>query len=295
MHTESINPRTKDIDQVSTLAMVRLIADEDTLVAPAVAAQAERIAAVIDAIVPRFKRGGRLIYVGAGTSGRLGVLDASEIPPTFGMHPDRAVALIAGGESAIRQSVEGAEDSPDDGTQAISDLHVGANDSVIGIAASGATPYVLGALREARKRSAFVAGIACNESSQMERLVDVMITPLVGPEVIAGSTRMKAGTAQKLVLNMISTGLMIRLGKTFGNLMVDVQATNAKLLDRARRIVELACSLPPKDAEELLARCNGEVKTAIVASLSHVSPDEARQRLERAEGVVRAALSQSDG
>ncbi len=292
MLTESINPRTKDIDQVSTLAMVRLIADEDTLVAPAVAAQAERIAAVIDAIVPRFKRGGRLIYVGAGTSGRLGILDASEIPPTFGIQPERVVALIAGGESAIRQSVEGAEDSPDAGARDIAKLQMSSNDSVIGIAASGATPYVLGALREARKHGAFVAGIACNESSPMESLVDVMITPLVGPEVIAGSTRMKAGTAQKLVLNMISTGLMIRLGKTFSNLMVDVQATNAKLRDRARRIVELACSLPPKDAEELLERCNGEVKTAIVTSLARVEPEDARQRLRHAEGIVRAALNQ---
>jgi N-acetylmuramic acid 6-phosphate etherase len=294
MLTESINPRTKNIDQVSTLEMVRLIANEDALVAPAVAAQAERIAAVIDAIAPRVKRGGRLIYVGAGTSGRLGVLDASEIPPTFGMQPDRVVALIAGGDGAIQQSVEGAEDNPESGAQAVVDLRVGADDSVIGIAASGGTPYVLGALRQARKRGAFVAGIACNESSPMAGLVDIMITPLVGPEAVAGSTRMKAGTAQKLVLNVISTGLMIRLGKTFGNLMVDVQATNAKLRDRARRIIELACSLSPKEAEELLAVCNGEVKTAIVSSLARISPDQARLRLTRADGVVRVALSQSD-
>lgn len=290
--TESINPRTEKIDQVSTLEMVRLIANEDELVAPVVAEEAERIAAVIDAIVPRFKRGGRLIYVGAGTSGRLGVLDASEIPPTFGMQPDRVVALIAGGDVAIRRAVEGAEDSPDAGARDIAQLRVIADDAVIGIAASGGTPYVLGALREAKRRGAFIAGIACNNSSPMETLVDVMIAPLVGPEAIAGSTRMKAGTAQKLVLNMISTGLMIRLGKTFGNLMVDVQATNAKLRDRARRIVELACSLTPKDAEEMLARCDGQVKTAIVASLALVSPAEARIRLTHAEGSVRGALNQ---
>ncbi len=292
MLTESINPRTEKIDQVSTIELVRLIADEDALVAPAVAAEAERIAGVIDAIVPRFKRGGRLIYAGAGTSGRLGVLDASEIPPTFGMQPDRVVAWIAGGEGAIRRAVEGAEDSPDAGAKDIAALNVNVKDSVIGIAASGGTPYVLGALREAKRRGAFVAGIACNESAKMAEIVEVMITPLVGPEAIAGSTRMKAGTAQKLVLNMISTGLMIRLGKTYGNLMVDVQATNAKLRDRARRIVELACSLAPKDAEELLARCDGQVKTALVASLAHVSPEEARLRLRQAEGSVRMALNQ---
>lgn len=295
MLTESINPRTENIDQVSTLEMVRLIANEDAFVAPAVAAEAPHIAAAIDAIVPRFKRGGRLIYVGAGTSGRLGVLDASEIPPTFGMPPDRVVALIAGGESAISRSIEGAEDSPDAGTRDIAALQVNANDSVIGIAASGATPYVIGALREAKRRGAFVAGIACNESPPMEEIVEVMIAPLVGSEVIAGSTRMKAGTAQKMVLNMISTGVMIRLGKTYGNLMVDVQATNTKLRARARRIIEIACGLKPNDAEELLARCDGQVKTAIVTSLAHVSPVQARQRLERAEGSVRRALSENNG
>ncbi len=290
MLTESINPRTENIDQVSTLDMVRLIADEDALVAPAVAAEAGHIAALIDAIVPRFKIGGRLIYVGAGTSGRLGILDASEIPPTFGMLPDRVIALIAGGEGAIRHAVEGAEDNPDAGARDIAALKVIANDAVIGIAASGGTPYVLGALREAKQRGAFVAGIACNESSAMAEIVEIMIAPLVGPEVIAGSTRMKAGTAQKLALNMISTGVMIRLGKTFGNLMVDVQATNVKLHDRARRIVELAARLSPNDAEEMLARCEGDVKTAIVAALLHLSPGDARERLRKAEGSVRAAL-----
>jgi N-acetylmuramic acid 6-phosphate etherase len=290
MLTESINPRTENIDQVSTLEMVNLIGAEDALAMPAVAAQAEQIATVIDAILPRFKRGGRLIYVGAGTSGRLGVLDASEIPPTFGMPPDRVIALIAGGDVAIRRSSEGAEDNEEAGVRDIGKLHVNSDDSVIGIAASGGTPYVLGALREARSRSALVVGVACNQPSPMEELVDVMIMPLVGPEAIAGSTRMKAGTAQKLVLNQLSTGLMIRLGKTFGNLMVDVQPTNAKLRHRARRIIEIACQLSTRDAEELLKRCAGEVKTAIVASLANIEPDVARQRLREADGYVRIAL-----
>jgi N-acetylmuramic acid 6-phosphate etherase len=288
--TETINPRTRDIDRAPTLEMVRLIADEDARVAPAIAAEAENIARAIDAIAKRLQRGGRLIYIGAGTSGRLGVLDAAEIPPTFGVPSERVLAIIAGGSRAITQSIEGAEDDADAGAGEIVHVKVTKKDAVVGIAASGATPYVLGGMRAAKKRGAFVAGVACNSPSPMEEIAEVMIAPLVGPEVIAGSTRLKAGTAQKMVLNMLSTGVMIRQGKTFGNLMVDVQATNAKLRERARRIVETACNLSRTEAGALLVLCNGEVKTALVVALARVSVKEARRRLRAAKGFVRQAL-----
>jgi N-acetylmuramic acid 6-phosphate etherase len=291
--TESVNPRTREIDQLATLEMVQRMADEDARVAPAVAAEAERISRAIDAIAERFWRGGRLIYLGAGTSGRLGALDAAEIPPTFGIPPERVTALIAGGAGALTQSIEDAEDDADAGARDLAALDVAERDAVIGIAASGWTPYVIGGMKEAARRGAFVAGVTCNRPSPMEDVTDLVVAPLVGPEVIAGSTRLKAGTAQKMVLNMISTGVMIRFGKTFGNLMVDVQPTNAKLRDRARRIVELACDLSPADAEALLAHCNGEVKTALVSALAHIPPDQARQRLQRANGFVRAAVQSS--
>ena len=288
--TESVNPRTREIDRVSTLEMVRLIAEQDALVAPAVAAEQSAIARAIDEIAERFQRGGRLIYIGAGTSGRLGVLDASEIPPTFSVSPDRVIGLIAGGNSAITQSIEGAEDDAEAGARDLAALNISEIDSVVGIAASGGTPYVIGGMQAAKQRGAFVAALTCNRSTPMEAIAAVTIAPLVGPEVIAGSTRLKAGTAQKLVLNLISTGVMIRAGKTFGNLMVDVQTSNVKLRDRARRIVELACDLASQDAEALLVLCNGEVKTAIVAARAHIDPDQARRRLQNANGMVRHAL-----
>jgi N-acetylmuramic acid 6-phosphate etherase len=230
------------------------------------------------------------MYIGAGTSGRLGVLDASEIPPTFGMPPGRVIGLIAGGARAITESIEGAEDDANAGVQEIVRANVTNIDAVVGIAASGTTPYVIGGMTEAKRRGAFIAGIACNRPSPMQDIADVMIAPLVGPEVITGSTRLKAGTAQKLVLNMLSTGVMIRLGKTFGNLMVDVQTTNIKLRDRARRIVETACDLSPEKASALLTQCDGEVKTAIVVALGQISVQAARHRLRAAKGLVREAL-----
>ncbi len=288
--TESVNPRTRNIDQVSTLEMVRLIADEDARVASAVAAEQEKIADAIDVISERFLRGGRLIYVGAGTSGRLGVLDASEIPPTFGVSRERVVGLIAGGITAVTESIEGAEDDAAAGARDIASIKVSQDDAVVGIAASGGTPYVIGGMQAAKERGAFVVALVCNRPSPMEAAADLTIAPLVGPEVITGSTRMKAGTAQKLVLNSISTGVMIRAGKTFGNLMVDVQTKNAKLRDRARRIVEMACELSAADAEALLARCDGEVKTALVSALAHVEPGEARRRLQQVNGMVRGAI-----
>jgi len=290
--TESVNPRSRAIDQLTTLEMVRLMNDEDAQVAPAVALEAEHIAAAIDAIAERMLRGGRLIYVGAGTSGRLGVLDAAECPPTFSTSPDQVVGLIAGGASALTRSIEGAEDDPHIGARDIASINVTDRDSVVGIAASGRTPYVLGAMSEAKSRGAFVASLACNRPSPLEKIADVSIAPVVGPEIISGSTRLKSGSAQKMVLNMLSTGVMVRIGKTFGNMMVDLQATNSKLRERARRIVASECHLATDDADALLMKCSGEVKTAIVSQLANVLPEQARERLAQARGSVRAALQQ---
>ncbi len=293
--TEQVNPFTQNIDNVSTLEMVRLINQEDARVAAAVAVELENIARVIDAVSARMQRGGRLIYIGAGTSGRLGVLDASECPPTFNTPPELVIGLIAGGAPALTEAIEGAEDDYEQGKREIADLRLREQDSVIGIAASGGTPYVLGGIAEARARGAFTAGITCNRPSKLEEAAQVVIAPLVGPEVIAGSTRLKAGTAQKIVLNMLSTGVMIKLGKTYGNLMVDVQPTNIKLRDRARRIVAQATGLPLPQAADLLETCAGEVKTAIVSHLAQIPPQTARIRLQQANGYVRKALSVDGG
>lgn len=289
--TEARNPATECIDTVSTLEMVRLINAEDSAVPAAVAAELARIAAAIDAIAARMAQGGRLIYIGAGTSGRLAVLDASECPPTFGVPPEQVLALIAGGERAIRHAVEGAEDDRAAGAADLAAQQAGPLDSVVGVAASGRTPYVLGGMVEAQRRGCLVISLACHHPSPMAELAEIWIAPITGPEALTGSTRLKAGTAQKLVLNMLSTGVMVRLGKTYSNLMVDVQASNAKLRDRARRIVALACDLSPEAAEAALAACDHQVKTAIVAQLAGLSPDQARARLAQAHGAVRAALA----
>jgi len=291
--TEQINPLTRDIDILPTLEMVRLMNQEDARVATAVAVELENIARAIDAIAARMRRGGRLIYIGAGTSGRLGVLDASECPPTFDTPPEQVIGLIAGGPAALTQAIEGAEDDDQQGQRDLAAHGVNAEDSVVGIAASGQTPYVLGGITEARRRGALTVGVACNHPSSLSRLVDISITPLVGPEVIAGSTRLKAGTAQKMVLNMLSTGVMVKLGKTYGNLMVDVQPTNAKLRERARRIVAQACEIELSQAAALLEACDGETKTAIVAYLGSLHPSEARRRLREAGGSVRAAIGKN--
>jgi N-acetylmuramic acid 6-phosphate etherase len=288
--TEKRNPLTTDIDILSTLDMLALINAEDQKVAQVVQAELASIAAAVDAITTRMQRGGRLIYMGAGTSGRLGVLDASECPPTFGTPPELVVGLIAGGPVAITAAVEGAEDNHDGGAAEIAELVVEENDSVISIAASGRTPYAIGGLEEAKRRGALTVSVACNHPSPLGKLADIAIALPVGPEVVTGSTRLKAGTAQKMVLNMISTGVMIRLGKTYSNLMVDVQPTNAKLRHRARRIVSEATGLGLDQAGALLQACDGEVKTAIVAVLAGVSPEEARKRLNRSGGYVRRAL-----
>ena len=288
--TEKRNPLTTDIDILSTLDMLALINAEDQKVAQVVQTELSNIASAVDAITIRMQREGRLIYMGAGTSGRLGVLDASECPPTFGTPPELVVGLIAGGPVALTEAVEGAEDNHDGGVAEIAELDVNENDSVVSIAASGRTPYAIGGLEEAKRRGALTVSIACNHPSPLGKLADIAIALPVGPEVVTGSTRLKAGTAQKMVLNMISTAVMIRLGKTYSNLMVDVQPTNAKLRQRARRIVSEATGLGLDQAGELLQACSGEVTTAIVAVLAGVSPEEARQRLNRSGGYVRRAL-----
>jgi N-acetylmuramic acid 6-phosphate etherase len=288
--TELRNPATEAIDSLPAAAIVRLMNAEDRRVADAVEAELPAIAEAVELISERMRRGGRLIYAGAGTSGRLAVLDAAECPPTFSTQPGQVVGLIAGGERALTQAVEGAEDSAGAGAADIARLACTAADTVVGVAASGRTPYVLGAMEEARQRGALVIGLACTHPSPLAELADVSIAPVVGPEVVTGSTRLKAGTAQKMVLNMLSTGVMVRLGKTYGNLMVDVQATNAKLRARARRIVAMACGVEEARAAAVLEQAGGEVKTAIVMELAGIGSEEARGRLRAAGGVVREAL-----
>ncbi len=288
--TESRNPATEKIDSLSTLEMVERICQEDARVAPAVALEKRSIAAAIEAIHHRMEQGGRLIYIGAGTSGRLGVLDAVECPPTFSTDPDQVIGLIAGGDGAIRQAVEGAEDDPTLAEADLKQLQITKLDSVVGIAASGSTPYVLGGIRWAHQQGALTLGITCNRPTALEQAVQICIAPQVGAEVIMGSTRLKAGTAQKLVLNLISTGVMIRLGKTFGNLMVDLQPTNAKLRARCQRILELACDLSPEQARARLVESDGDLKVAIVMTLLGISAPEAQESLQATGGRIRATL-----
>ncbi len=286
--TEHRNPRTADIDLASAEEIVDLINAEDRTVAGAVATQRSEIARAIEAVETAFRAGRRLLYAGAGTSGRLGVLDASECPPTFGTDPSMVVGLIAGGDRALRTPIEGAEDSSDGGAQAIRDNRVAAGDVVIGLAASGTTPYVRGALAEAKARGAITGIIACSPPPDTMRAVaDILIVPVVGPEVLTGSTRMKAGTAQKLVLNTITTGAMIRIGKSYGNLMVDMRASNAKLADRAQRIVMETTGVTRDESRDLLERAGGIVKLAIVMHALGVNANDAQQKLDAAGGVIR--------
>lgn len=291
--TEAENPASRSIDTLSALQIVRLMNAEDAKVAAAVGAEAEIIARAVEVIADRFQQGGRLFYIGAGTSGRLGVLDASECPPTFNSPPSQVVGLIAGGYDALTRAVEGAEDHPEFGQADLQAHQLSPRDVVVGIATSGRTPYVLGGLRYARSVKAFTIAISCNHGSEVTAEADLAITVVVGPEVISGSTRLKAGTATKMVLNMLSTGAMVRIGKTYGNLMVDLRATNTKLRDRSRRIVRRLTDLSDEQAQQLLDRCGGEVKTAIVAHHCNVSAAEARQLLEQASGQVRIAMQNS--
>ncbi len=288
--TEQRNPESEAIDRMSAREIVDLMNREDAQVASAVAQEADAIARAVETIVDSMRTGGRLFYVGAGTSGRLGVLDASECPPTFNTPPELVVGIIAGGPEALTRAMEGAEDHPESAPADLMQRGLARGDVVVGIATSGRTPYVLGALQHARQQGAFTIGLTCNRDSQLSALADLMITPIVGPEVISGSTRLKAGTATKMVLNMLTTGTMVRLGKTYGNLMVDLRATNAKLQERSRRMVAYLTGLTLSASDELLARCGGDVKTAVVVCRRHTSPEAARELLSAAQGHLRRAL-----
>ena len=292
MVTESRNAASQHIDTLSTLEMLKVINNEDMKVALAVEQVLPEIARVVDAIAAAFRQGGRLIYSGAGTSGRLGILDASECPPTYGSKPEQVVGLIAGGHQAIFKAVENAEDNRELGADDLKVLDFNRHDVLVGIAASGRTPYVLGAMEYAKSVGATVACISCNPQSAMTELADISITPVVGPEVVTGSSRMKAGTAQKLVLNMLTTGAMIRTGKVYGNLMVDVEATNAKLVERQKNIVVAATECSREQAETALAACNGHCKTAIVMILTGLSAEEASELLEQNQGFIRKAINE---
>ena len=290
MITEGRNPASQNIDELSTEAMLRVINDEDKKVALAVEAIVPEIAAAVDAICAAFRAGGRLIYCGAGTSGRLGILDASECPPTFGTPREQVIGLIAGGHTAILQAVENAEDNREQGAQDLKDIHFSRHDVLVGIAASGRTPYVLGALAYANALGATTVALTCNPGSAMSQVAAIALTPVVGPEVVTGSSRMKAGTAQKLVLNMLTTGSMIRSGKVYGNLMVDVEATNQKLVQRQVNIVMQATDCDEATASAALTACGGHCKTAILMVLADLAADEAKALLSQHQGFIRQAL-----
>jgi N-acetylmuramic acid 6-phosphate etherase len=288
--TEAVNPASASLDELSPLEFVRLMNAEDAKTVQAVEAASDAIAKAIRLATNSLRADGRIIYVGAGTSGRLGVLDAAECPPTFNSDPRQVVGLIAGGSAALVRAIEGAEDDRNQGATDLAALDLKAVDLVVGIATSGRTPYVLGAIEYARSVGAKTVGLACNENADVTALADVGITLLVGPEVLSGSTRLKAGTATKMALNMISTGAMVGIGKTYGNLMVDLRATNEKLRARTVRIVSRLTGLNPAEAKETLDRCDGELKTAVVAAKRNVEPAVARRLLQQADGRLKVAL-----
>jgi N-acetylmuramic acid 6-phosphate etherase len=293
--TEQRNPASAEVDRLSPLEIVDLINAEDQKVAPAVYREREKIAQALEIAEDAFRRGGRLVYVGAGTSGRLGVLDASEMPPTYGTDPAMVRGIIAGGETALTNAVEGAEDHPEDGAAAVDALEVGPADFVLGIAASGTTPYVHGALGRAKERGARTGFLLCTDPSpEMLEAYDVVIAPLAGPEVVTGSTRMKAGTATKLVLNTITTGAMIRMGKVYGNLMVDLRVTNQKLQGRSERILMETLDLGREEARALLARAGGSVKTGMVMHWTGGDRQQAQRRLKRAGGRLGDILREKE-
>ncbi|HUB77234.1 MAG TPA: N-acetylmuramic acid 6-phosphate etherase [Bryobacteraceae bacterium] len=288
--TEQANPASAALDSLGTEDVLRIINAEDAKIAGAVECEIPAIARAVEAIVTAMEKGGRLFYIGAGTSGRLGVLDASEIPPTFNAAPGMVQGIIAGGEMALSRATETTEDDPSIGARDLQARGFTAADVLVGIAASGRTPYVLGAVAEARKLRATTIGISCTPNSDLARAADIAITPLVGPEVIAGSTRMKAGTAQKLVLNMLSTAACVRLGYVYGNLMVNVQPKNRKLRDRARRIIAQTAAVSYERAGELLDEAGSNVRTAIVMAKAGIGREEAEKRLTAAGGRVSKAI-----
>ena len=288
--SEGRNPHTADIDLMSSLEVVGAMNAEDRAVPEAVGKTLPEIARAVDAIVAAFNSGGRLVYIGAGTSGRLGVLDASECPPTFGVPPTMVVGLIAGGLDALVNASEGAEDRSEAGAADLGNIGLTARDVVVGIAVSGRTPYVIGALEFAKAQGAVTVALTCNPDSPIARMADISIAPVVGPEVITGSTRLKSGTAQKLVLNMLSTASMVRIGKTYGNLMVDMIASNEKLMARAVRIVMQATNCSAEVAKAAMARAENDTKVAILTVLTGKSVKAARADLAGADGVLRRAL-----
>jgi N-acetylmuramic acid 6-phosphate etherase len=290
MITESRNPNSEKIDNCSTLEMLQIINNEDKKVALAIEKELPNIAKAVDAISLAFSNQGRLIYIGAGTSGRLGILDASECPPTYGTPPEQVIGLIAGGKTAIFKAVENAEDNPELAITDLKNINFSSNDILVGIAASGRTPYVIGAMQYAKSMGATVISLCCNPKAAMINIADIAIIPTVGPEVVTGSSRMKAGTAQKLVLNMLTTASMIKIGKVYGNLMVDIQATNAKLIERQISIVMQATDCNREMAIQTLNQCQKHCKTAILMILSGLNATQARQALNKNNGFIRKVL-----
>lgn len=288
--TETINPNTRHIDRCGTAELLHLINAEDAKVPGAVAKEIPHLTKAVDMAYEALRAGGRMFYIGCGTSGRLGVLDASECPPTYGTDPELIQGHIAGGDVALRRAVEGSEDDAEAGAELVRELGITARDIVVGITASGSAPFVLGAVEEARQRGAACIGLVNNPGSKLEGLCHVTVAPVVGPEVVMGSTRMKAGTAQKLVLNMLSTAVMIKMGKVYKNLMVDLQATNRKLQDRSVRIISAAAELSPEEAADYLARADGHVKTAVMMALSGLDQAEAQSCLTACGGHLTQAL-----
>lgn len=291
MITESRNQASLTIDQLTTIDMLKVINEEDKKVAFAVEKQLPQIAQAVDKIVEAFQQQGRLIYIGAGTSGRLGILDASECPPTYGTPAEQIMGIIAGGIPAIFKAVENAEDKPEQGQADLQSIQFNYKDILVGIAASGRTPYVIGAMEYAKSQGATVISLCCNPNAPMIGLADIAITPIVGAEVITGSSRMKAGTAQKLVLNMLTTASMIKIGKVFSNLMVDVEASNAKLIERQIQIVIEATSCSRQQAINALEQCNRQCKTAIIMLLMQISAEQANALLNENSGMIAHVLA----
>lgn len=292
--TERRNPRSEELDRLSVMEVLELINDEDAAVPGAVRKALPRIAEFVERVVQSFRSGGRLIYVGAGTSGRLGVLDAAECPPTFSVSPELVRGIIAGGAPALTRSVEGAEDLPEKGAESLKELDLSAKDCVLGIATGATTPFVHGALAYARKVGAYTGFLVCTSEDAIRGNADVIIPVMVGPEVVTGSTRMKAGTATKLVLNMITTTAMVKLNKTYGNLMVDLKALNAKLWDRGARIISEVARLTYEEALDVLKQADGEVKTALVMAQRGLSAEDSRSRLKDQDGSLRRVLESGD-
>ncbi|WP_294610579.1 N-acetylmuramic acid 6-phosphate etherase [uncultured Gilliamella sp.] len=293
MVTENRNPNSEKIDNCSTLEILQIINNEDKKVATAVEKQLPQIAKAVETITRAFSNQGRLIYIGAGTSGRLGILDASECPPTYGTPPQQVIGLIAGGQPAIFRAVENAEDNPELAVADLKNINFNAKDVLVGIAASGRTPYVIGAMQFAKSIGATVISLCCNPKAPMIAIADIAITPIVGAEVITGSSRMKAGTAQKMVLNMLTTASMIKTGKVYGNLMVDVEATNAKLIERQISIVMQATECNRETAILALEQCQRHCKTAILMILANLNAEQAKQALSKNNGFIRQTLNKT--